>query len=154
MNIFFQSSSDTLSKCAIGNCGKKLMKLMHKENIKEFLYLGAVKVTFFSNNQDFNHLRHFYLYFFPWFQLNIVNCHPEWLSNLCFMWTWRFRPTFRNIIYHHLEKSRRSPLVISRSWKFPGGLVTPNPWKFPGPGNIQGLEISRVRKERSTWFQD
>ena len=143
MNIFFQTSLDTLSKCAIGNCGKKLMKLTLKENIKEFLYLCTFKVIFCSNNQDFNYQGHFCFYFFPWFQLSIVNCHPGWLSNLCFMWTWQFRPTFKNLIYHHLEISRRPPLVISRSWKFSGGLVAPTPWKFPGPENIQGLEISR-----------
>ena len=113
---------------------------MHKEIIKEFLNFGLLKVVYFSNNHDLNYPGHLFLHFFPWFQLNIVNCHPGWLSNLCLIWMWRFRPTFKNLILHHLEISRGPPLVISSSWKFTGDSTAPT------PGIFQDLKIFRAWK--------
>ena len=113
---------------------------MHKEITKEFLNFGLLKVVYFSNNHDLNHTGHLFLHFFPWFQLNIENCHPGWLSNLCLIWMWRFRPTFKNLILHHLEISRGPPLVISSSWKFTGDSTAPT------PGIFQDLKIFRAWK--------
>ena len=121
---------------------------MHKEITKEFLNFGLLKVVYFSNNHDLNHPGHLFLHFFPWFQLNIVNCHPGWLSNLCLIWMWRFRPTFKNLILHHLEISRGPPLVISSSWKFTGysasqPLEFSRASKYSGPGNFHGLSMTQ-----------
>ena len=138
---------------------------MHKEIIKEFLNFGLLKVVYFSNNHDLNHPGHLFLHFFPWFQLNIVNCHPGWLSNLCLIWMWRFRPTFKNLILHHLEISRGPPLVISSSWKFTGDSTAPTPgifqdlkifraWKFPWAVNEIVLKKIRVCRKISLWSND
>ena len=133
---------------------------MQKNFFEEFLYFGVKSVIFFSNNQDFNQLGHLFMHMFSWFQLDIVNCHPGWLSNLCFIWKWRFRLTFKNLIFHHLEISRGPPLLISSCLKISRGFRCHNPlefsrtWKYTGPGNIQGtsmiqaFEICRIsRKE-------
>ena len=138
---------------------------MHKEIIKEFLNFGLLKVVYFSNNHDLNHPRHLFLHFFPWFQLNIVNCHPGWLSNLCLIWMWRFRSTFKNLILHLLEISRGPPLVISSSWKFTGDSTAPTPgilqdlkifraWKFPWAVNEIVLKKFGVCRKISLWSND
>ena len=56
----------------------------------------------------------------------------------------QIRRAMKTKIFAHLEISRGHHLNICGAWKFPGGLALPVPWKFPGPGNIQGLEISRL----------
>ena len=138
---------------------------MHKEITKEFLNFGLLKVVYFSNNHDLNHPGHLFLHFFPWFQLNIENCHPGWLSNLCLIWMWRFRPTFKNLILHHLEISRGPPLVISSSWKFTGDSTAPTPgifqdlkifraWKFPWAVNEIVLKKFEVCRKISLWSND
>ena len=133
-------------QCYDGNQVEWLFNYFNQISIKYFHVFHVLKVMFQQENVDFINnavnltLRSILI------RMYIVNISPKMFQTSNQRCSDQIRRALKTKIFAPLEISRGPHLNICGTWKFPGGLALPTPWKFPGPGNIQGLEISRLYK--------
>ena len=131
-------------ECYDGNQVEWLFNYFNQISIKYFHVFHVLKVMFQQENVDFINnavnltLRSILI------RMYIVNISPKMFQTSNQRCSDQIRRALKTKIFAPLEISRGPHLNICGTLKFPGGLALPTPWKFPGPGNIQGLEISRL----------